>query len=691
MIGIFSHSNGITKSINCSENTANDIVVGRDGYYFIPLNNEGKPMDGGVVLGSDPKTGLVKYFSSKDFKGLGPKIAEKITDDFGIELIYLLKKRSFLAIEEKTSKKILEGLTLGWDFSSDNSGFEILFSQLGFSFSQKKFVKEEVGFSFFTEIHRDPYMMLQKIPRLKFENIENIILQLGIIVTEEQKIVAATRHSLLKSEQERGNTCGPLEKVVFRVQELGNFNLEKIESAINEATHLFHQFKFNGKNFLETKESQERDIEIVNQVIRINSRFKAIEEKQFTANKNAKSPLSDEQVMAIQNSISSPVSIITGGPGTGKTRIIEGLAQVLVRSFKKTIRVCAPTGRAAKRIAENPALKSFKPSTIHMLMATIESSTDTAKFDALIVDESSMIDINLFKDLVKLVPDRAQLILIGDVDQLPPVGPGQPFLDLIRSGEIIVSRLTKQFRQGSKSNISAVAKAVNRGEMIDYSSDLISSDFSFVDVEKRDIIQEIIKALNTLTESGKDQIDLENTQILSPMRRYPAGLTNLNTILQKKYNPNSKKVFSKLENETEVNFFINDKVICTTNDYELDVRNGDIGYIVNKIGRNIQIDFDGKTKLFHENRTDIIDLAYAITVHKSQGSEYANVLMPIVDDHRIMLTRKLIYTAITRGKQKVCLIGSKSVFKEALRRVYLNLRYTNLFAKFKESKNDLFS
>ena len=362
-----------------------------------------------------------------------------------------------------------------------------------------------------------------------------------------------------------------------------------------------------------------------------------------------------------------------------------------MKKYEKKIRICAPTGRAAKRIAENPSLQTFKPSTIHMLIATIESSAGISEIDALIVDESSMIDINLFKDLVKLVPDGSQLILIGDVDQLPPVGPGQPFLDLIRSKKVMVSRLTQQFRQGSKSNISTVAKAVNRGEVIDYSSDIKSSDFIFIDVEKRDVVEEITKVLDELKERGKDRFDLEKTQILSPMRRFPAGLLNLNALLQEKYNPNSRKVFSKLENENEVNFFVNDKVICTTNDYDLDLRNGDIGYIVNKIGKNIQIDFEGKSKLIHEKRIDIIDLAYAITVHKSQGSEYANVIMPIVDDHRIMLSRKLIYTAITRGKQKVCLVGSKRVFKEALKKVYLNLRYTNLFSKFEKSVYDLFS
>ncbi len=260
MIGIFSHFNGITKSINCNDYIANDISVGREGYYFIPLNNKDKPMDGGVILENEPYTGLKRFFSSKDFKGLGPKITEKIINDLGIEVIYLLKKRNFFAIEEKTSKNILAGLIAGWDIVSDDSGFEVLFSELGFSFTQKKFIKEDIGVEFFTKVHRDPYMMLQKIPRQNFESIENIILKLGINVSEEQKLVAASRHALIKSEMERGNTCGPSEKVISRVQKMTNIETNKISEAINSASHLFHKFSLNGKSFIETKEAAERDL-----------------------------------------------------------------------------------------------------------------------------------------------------------------------------------------------------------------------------------------------------------------------------------------------------------------------------------------------------------------------------------------------------------------------------------------------
>ena len=690
MIAVISYFDSNPEPLNCESVVAENTATSRDGFYFVPLNKDDVPLGTQIILKEEPIEGLKKYLSNKNFQGIGPKNADTIAQNIGMTVIKYLHERNVNILEEKTSKKLSEALLGGWDLDYENSGFEILFSQIGFSYTQKKFVKEEFGNKFFAEIHKDPYMLLQRIPRLSFDKIESIISIFGIEVSLDQKIVAATRHALMQSEAERGNTCGPLERVLLRTQEITKNDIETIQTAINSHEHLFNNFKVQDKNFLETIEACERDNDIAQQICLIKDNFKPIKGKQFSANKNATNPLSEEQVQAIQNSLEAGVSIITGGPGTGKTRIIEGLAQVLVNGFRKTIRICAPTGRAAKRIAENQALKKFQPSTIHMLKAMIDSSAKDIEFDTLIVDESSMIDINLFNDLVKMLPLGSQLILIGDVDQLPPVGAGQPFLDLIRSKKIVVSRLSKQFRQGSDSVIPKVARAINKGELIEFSSDFSSSGFSFVEVEKGQVVDKIIEVVDFFTGNKNGSIDFDKTQILSPMRRYSSGLINLNTIMQKKYNPNGEKVFSKMEGEKEIKFCAGDKVICTQNDYDIDVRNGDIGYVVNKVGKNIRVEFDGEMKLFHNNKIDYLDLAYAITVHKSQGSEYPNVVMPIVDDHRIMLTRKLIYTAITRGKQNVCLIGSKRVLREALKKVFLNLRYSNLNQKIENANINLF-
>ncbi len=690
MIAIVSYFDSNPEPLNCESVVAENTAASRNGYHFVPLNKDAMPLGAQIILKEEPIEGLKKYLSNKNFQGIGPKNADSIAQNIGMKVIKYLHERNVNILEKKTSKKLSEALLGGWDLDYENSGFEILFSHIGFSHTQKKFVKDEFGNKFFAEIHKDPYMLLQRIPRLSFDKIEGIISIFGIEVSLDQKIVAATRHALMQSEAERGNTCGPLERVLLRTQEITKNDFDTIQAAIRSYAHLFNNFKIQDKEFLETIEACERDNDIAQQIYSIKDSFSAIKGRKFSANRNATNPLSEEQVLAIQNSLAAGVSIITGGPGTGKTRIIEGLAQVLVNGFRKTIRICAPTGRAAKRIAENQALKKFQPSTIHMLKAMIDSSTKDTEFDALIVDESSMIDINLFKDLVKMLPLGSQLILIGDVDQLPPVGAGQPFLDLIRSKKIVVSTLTRQFRQGSDSMIPNVARAINKGEVIEFSADFANSGFSFVEVEKGQVVDKIIEVVDFFTGDKNGNKDFDRTQILSPMRRYPSGLINLNSIMQKKYNPNGEKVFSKMDGDREVKFSTGDKVICTQNDYDIDVRNGDIGYVVNKVGKNIRVEFDGEIKLFHNNKIDYLDLAYAITVHKSQGSEYSNVIMPIVDDHRIMLTRKLIYTAITRGKQNVCLIGSKRVLQEALKKVFLNLRYSSLNKKIETADGNLF-
>ncbi len=588
MIAVISYFDSNPEPLNCESVVAENTATSRDGFYFVPLNKDDVPLGTQIILKEEPIEGLKKYLSNKNFQGIGPKNADTIAQNIGMTVIKYLHERNVNILEEKTSKKLSEALLGGWDLDYENSGFEILFSQIGFSYTQKKFVKEEFGNKFFAEIHKDPYMLLQRIPRLSFDKIESIISIFGIEVSLDQKIVAATRHALMQSEAERGNTCGPLERVLLRTQEITKNDIETIQTAINSHEHLFNNFKVQDKNFLETIEACERDNDIAQQICLIKDNFKPIKGKQFSANKNATNPLSEEQVQAIQNSLEAGVSIITGGPGTGKTRIIEGLAQVLVNGFRKIIRICAPTGRAAKRIAENQALKKFQPSTIHMLKAMIDSSAKDIEFDTLIVDESSMIDINLFNDLVKMLPLGSQLILIGDVDQLPPVGAGQPFLDLIRSKKIVVSRLSKQFRQGSDSVIPKVARAINKGELIEFSSDFSSSGFSFVEVDKGQVVEKIIEVVDFFTGNKNGSIDFDKTQILSPMRRYSSGLINLNSIMQKKYNPNGEKVFSKMEGEKEIQFCAGDKVICTQNDYDIDVRNGDIGYVVNKVGKNIR-------------------------------------------------------------------------------------------------------
>ena len=211
MIAIISYFNSSQELLNCGGVVAENISVSRDGFYFIPLNRDEVPLGTQIILKQEPIDGLKKYLSNKNFQGIGPKIAHSIVQNFGMTVLKYLNQRQLNLIEEKTSKKITETLLEGWNLDYENSGFEILFSEIGFSYTQKKFVRDEFGNKFFSDVHKDPYMLLQRIPRLSFDKIESIISIFGIEVSLDQKIVAATRHALMQSEVERGNTCGPLE------------------------------------------------------------------------------------------------------------------------------------------------------------------------------------------------------------------------------------------------------------------------------------------------------------------------------------------------------------------------------------------------------------------------------------------------------------------------------------------------
>ncbi|MFL2797640.1 MAG: helix-hairpin-helix domain-containing protein [Paracoccaceae bacterium] len=259
MIAIVSYFDSNPEPLNCESVVAENTAASRHGYYFVPLNKDDMPLGAQIILKEEPIEGLKKYLSNKNFQGIGPKNADAIAQNIGMKVIKYLNERNINILEKKTSKKLSEALLGGWDLDYENSGFEILFSHIGFSYTQKKFVKDEFGNKFFAEIHKDPYMLLQRIPRLSFDRIESIISIFGIEVSLDKKIVAATRHALMQSEAERGNTCGPLERVLLRTQEITKTDFETIQAAISSHHHLFNKFEIKDKEFLETSEACERD------------------------------------------------------------------------------------------------------------------------------------------------------------------------------------------------------------------------------------------------------------------------------------------------------------------------------------------------------------------------------------------------------------------------------------------------
>jgi exodeoxyribonuclease V alpha subunit len=393
---------------------------------------------------------------------------------------------------------------------------------------------------------------------------------------------------------------------------------------------------------------------------------------------------SEKQLAAIKASINNKLMVVTGGPGTGKTTIINAILRI-ARKMSQKVLLAAPTGRAAKRMTE---ATGHEAKTIHRLLEySPGGGPDGGKFkrddtnpldaDLLIIDEVSMVDTLLMYHFLKAVPQRATLILVGDIDQLPSVGPGNVLKDIIDSTIVPVVRLNEIFRQSQRSMIIVNAHRVNRGEMPgEEGGPEHIDDFSFT------VIEEPEKVLENIIHLCKEAIPkefgfdpLNDIQVLAPMHRGIIGVTNLNMSLQKELNAATDEIMraGKL-------FKVGDKVLQTRNNYDKDVYNGDIGRIriIDKELQELRIDYDGKIVSYDYTDLDEIVLAYAISVHKSQGSEYPVVIIPVLTQHYLLLQRNLLYTGITRGKKLVILVGTKKAMAIAVRNNKQQLRYTLL-------------
>lgn len=650
-----------------------------DGWHVVSIKKQKGQKS--IYLDRPPLVGLKKFISGFFFKGIGDAAASEIVEAFGMELLDILYQQSYKALEDGLlTNKQIEVLKNGWSRAKPEALFEILFSELGLTGSQQKFLKENFGDDFLSKVISEPFELLQQVPRLQFSEMEPILKRLNIPVTEEQIILASAHFRLEQSQQRFGNTCAPLEALIKGVVEITNFEPLQIRETIANREKIFHFFEQNNKKFIQTQASQNRDNAIITEFKRIASKFARKGETKSFVRSELKTvagvELSDEQMEAINNSVNKPINVITGGPGAGKTTMVLGLVSAL-EALDLKVKLCAPTGRAAKRIAETPALKKFSPSTIHRYLVSPEGQ-GKKEYDVMIVDESSMIDINLLLLLLETIPDGASVLFIGDADQLPPVGPGQPFRDMIASGAISLNRLTGNFRQSSFSEIVKAARAVIKGEMPELHESLDAVDFAFIETDSENVADVILIQLFEKMPKSMLGATYEDIQLLSPMHSRSAGISNLNQLVQKRVSKKGQPIYSKKSKDGQLEFYPTDRVIMKSNNYDLGVMNGDIGFILRKSGKGIICDFDNKEVEFGLEQIKDLDLAYAISIHKSQGSEYPGVIIPVTREHSFMLSRNLLYTAITRGKQQVLMVGQSGSLKAALGRVMADKRYTNL-------------
>jgi exodeoxyribonuclease V alpha subunit len=390
--------------------------------------------------------------------------------------------------------------------------------------------------------------------------------------------------------------------------------------------------------------------------------------------------LAEKQIEAVKTAIENKVMVITGGPGTGKTTIINAILKIFSK-LKVGILLAAPTGRAAKRMSE---ATGYEAKTIHrMLEYSIQKGgfqkdeEDPLKCDLLIVDEASMIDIILMHHLLKAVPAKATLILVGDVNQLPSVGAGNVLRDIIASGAVPVVELNEIFRQAKESLIIVNAHRINSGQIPPLKSSREKlDDFYFIEQEDPEEVLNTILDLVRKRIPQRFKVDpIDDIQVLTPMHKGTVGASNLNMELQKALNPSEDELIRGGRA-----FHVRDKVMQIRNNYDKEVFNGDIGRItkIDQENQEVTISFDGKEIIYDYSDLDEIVLAYAVSVHKSQGSEYPVVIIPLLTQHYVLLQRNLIYTAVTRGKRLVIIVGTKRALAIAVRNNKTEKRYTYL-------------
>jgi len=641
--------------------------------------------------------GIRKYLGSGLIKGLGPVMAGRIVDRFGKNTLDVIENEiQRLGEVEGIGKKRIAMITDAWDAQREIRDVMLFLQSHDVSSGYAAKIFKRYGNRSIAVVKENPYRLAADIFGIGFVTADQIAAKLGIAKDAGMRVEAGILYVLYQLSDE-GNVYFPYEPLISKscgmlevereavVKALGRLTLDQVivmedlndthdvGRENNKAVFLakFHLCETSIARCIKTLVSSPKSIRDIDS-------NKAIEWVQG----QLAITLAEKQVAAVRCAIENKVMIITGGPGTGKTTIINAVLKIFAQ-LKIRIMLAAPTGRAAKRMSETSGCEA---KTIHRLL---EYSLQKGGFqrnedkplgcDLLIIDEASMIDTVLMYHLLKAMPPSATFILVGDVNQLPSVGAGNILKDIIESSAVPVVALDKIFRQAQTSRIIVNAHKINQGivPFLDatYSSDP-HNDFYFIEQEDPEKVLDIILELNKVRipqRFGFDPVD--DIQVLTPMHRGVVGSGNLNQKLQAALNPGEGGIA-----RGERAYRANDKVMQITNNYDKDVFNGDIGRIVaiQWEDKEVMINFDGRKVVYDFSDLDEIVPAYAVSVHKAQGSEYAAVIIPIVTQHYILLQRNLIYTAVTRGKKLVILVGSRKAMAIGVNNNKTQKRHTRL-------------
>lgn len=676
---------GVVASVNTGEWITAQGTWMRDREHGLQLK-----ADSIACSAPNSREGIEKYLGSGLIKGIGPVYAKKLVDKFGEEIFAIIDQCS-VRLEEidgigPTRRRKIKA---AWAEQKVVREIMVFLHSHGVSTSRALRIYKTYGENAIATVRADPYTLAKDIHGIGFKSADLIAQKLGLPRDSIIRAQAGIKHALLDATNQ-GHCALPRGALIEEAAQLLGVDIaivgQALERLILNAEVTPEQIGEQHFLYLPYLRRAEQGIaQLLKKLGSAPSQLPPINIEKAVAwcEQQTGKELAPTQREAIRKALENRVLVITGGPGVGKTTLLQSILLIL-RAKKLNCLLCAPTGRAAKRLSEVTGLEA---KTIHRLLefqpasgGFTRNADNPLECDVLVSDESSMIDLPLFHKLIQALPEHAHLLLVGDIDQLPSIGPGSVLADIIRSNVVPVVRLTEIFRQSASSRITANAHCIKAGQMPQLQEPAKESDFFFIERDEPASIQSTILELVEERIPKKLRLDpILDVQVLSPMNRGSLGARELNMLLQQRLNPCR-------DGEPTVERFgwqfrLRDKVIQTENDYDKEVFNGDIGQIV-KIQpeeRELAIRFDDRDVPYDFGELDEVSLAYAITIHKSQGSEFPAVVIPLALQHYVLLQRNLVYTAITRGRQMVVLVGQKRALASAVRNDNIGQRFSALY------------
>lgn len=629
--------------------------------------------------------GIEKYLGSGLIKGIGPKFARRIVEKFGKDTLEVIEENPNALIEvEGIGKVRVERIKTSWQEQKEIKNIMLFLQGHEVSTSHATKIFKAYGSESISIVKENPYRLADDIWGIGFKTADSIAAKMGIEKDRFIRLRSGILYTLNKLS-ESGHCYAVREQLIEKAIQLLEVDAPELEITLDEMIRADDVIKEDEAIYLPPFYFSETGCAKSMLYLLACERRVRVNPQEITEKVVSHSEISYDtiQLEAIKTAISSKIMVLTGGPGTGKTTTTMGIISAYQMAGCRIL-LAAPTGRAAKRMSEATGMEA---KTIHRLLefkppeGYQKNEDKPLDGDVLILDECSMVDVILMYNLLKAIPEHMSLILVGDTDQLPSVGAGNVLKDVIDSGRIPVVRLTRIFRQAQGSRIIMNAHRINKGEAIDMRGGK-ESDFFFASKESNEEVVETMVKYCTQNLPRYYHVDaFRDIQVLTPMQRGTCGAANLNQVLQEAMNPT--RIFL---HRGGTQYRLHDKVMQIRNDYDKEVFNGDIGTVtrVDMEERELTVDFDGRAVVYDVTELDELVLAYAVTIHKAQGSEYPIVVMPFTMSHFVMLQRNLLYTGVTRAKKILVLIGEKKAVYYAIKNEKTTERNTKLAERLRE-------